>query len=273
MWKQIEKEAKELDITVTQEKVDLGSQESTDEFIASFDGEIGGIIHSAGIIKDATLQNLTWEDCYDLYMSKHYPATFLHYALEKYEQPKLQFMWLFSSIAVYGSPGQINYSGSNSYLDSLGRYRQAMGKPCQVFQWGAWGEIGMAATLEAHLRRRIEMSMMPMFTNEEGLHGMECAIASGTPVNACLKFNANAAIESQKMDQQVVFEFTRNFYSEIFPPPIPKGLKRENLMAMIRSARGLYQWQKSNGWCVWYNTVFPRCLEDYGEEALELFDA
>ena len=34
-------------------------------------------------------------------------------------------MWNFSSTSVYGNMGQLNYSGSNSFLDVLTRHRKA----------------------------------------------------------------------------------------------------------------------------------------------------
>lgn len=33
-------------------------------------------------------------------------------------------MWNFSSTSVYGNMGQLNYSGSNSFLDVLTRHRK-----------------------------------------------------------------------------------------------------------------------------------------------------
>lgn len=271
MWKQIMKESKELNIEVVQDKVDLSSQEAVDDFISGFDGQITGLIHSAGVLRDSTLGNLTWESFEELYEAKHFPATYLHSALEKFDQPDLKFYWIFSSVSAYGNPGQTNYSGSNSYLDSLARHRHALGKKTQAFQWAGWGEIGMAANMDKVLKRRADQSIMPMFSNKEGLGGMEAGIRCGCPINAVLKVNAQVGIEQQKADNHVALQYTRNFYSEIMPTPIAQGLKRDNLMTMYRTSRGLYQWQKAEGWLLWYDKTFPRCEEDYGAGAYEMF--
>ncbi|CAE7459564.1 pks15/1 [Symbiodinium sp. CCMP2592] len=72
--------------------------------------------------------------------------------------------------------GQLNYSSSNAWLDALSRHRNALGKPCAAPQWGAWGEVGMAANLDDASQRRMAQSPMPPFTNAEGLFGLECGL-------------------------------------------------------------------------------------------------
>ena len=62
-------------------------------------------------------------------------ALYLNHALEKFNCDKLEFLWLFSSVATYGNPGQSPYSAANSLLDSLSRYRNAKGLPCTAMQW------------------------------------------------------------------------------------------------------------------------------------------
>ena len=55
---------------------------------------------------------------------------------------------MFSSIAaLFGNPGQANYSASNSYLDSLACLRHSKGLPGVSIQWPAISDVGMAAAL------------------------------------------------------------------------------------------------------------------------------
>ena len=97
-----------------------------------------GFIHSAGVLQDSMLMNMTWEKFETVFSppwastsghkrvrSKHHAALFLHYALEQNPQKDFRFMWNFSSTSVYGNMGQLNYSGSNSFLDVLTRHRKA----------------------------------------------------------------------------------------------------------------------------------------------------
>ncbi|CAJ1386321.1 unnamed protein product [Effrenium voratum] len=175
-WQEIQALAESLGIHVEQAKCDVGKQESVEAFIESATPNLTGFIHSAGILQDAMLINQTWEKFDAVYESKSRAAAFLHAALEKLENPKLKFLWLFSSTSVYGNMGQLNYSSSNAWLDGLSRHRNALGKPCMAPQWGAWGEVGMAANLDDASKRRMAMSPMPPFTNAEGLYGMECGL-------------------------------------------------------------------------------------------------
>merc|ERR1712039_27308 len=94
--------------------------------------------------------------------------------------------------AVYGSMGQLNYSASNAFLDGLARHRMALGKPCMAPQWGAWGEVGMAANLDDANRRRMMMSPTPAFSNAEGLYGLECGLKTGHAHFQVYKINSES---------------------------------------------------------------------------------
>merc|ERR1719192_2041767 len=131
------------------------------------------------MLADSMLINLNWEKFETVWNPKHRAALYLHSALERHEQANLKFFWVFSSVAVYGNMGQINYSGSNAVLDGLSRYRKARGKPCTAIQWGAWGEVGMAANMNPAMRRRVEMGPFPYFKNIEGLAGLEAGLKTG----------------------------------------------------------------------------------------------
>ena len=79
--------------------------------------------------------------------SKHHAALFLHYALEQNPQKDFRFMWNFSSTSVYGNMGQLNYSGSNSFLDVLTRHR----KVPQIRMHSTGLETSMSIHLFIHL--------------------------------------------------------------------------------------------------------------------------
>merc|ERR1712232_1162022 len=175
-----------------------------------------GIIHSAGILQDSMLFNQNWEKFLAVYEAKHYAAIFINDAFERYENPNLAFFWLFSSGAVYGNMGQLNYSASNSFLDALARHRRALGKPCMAPQWGAWGDVGMAANLDDASRRRMANSPMPYFSNAQGLYGMECLIRSN------LAYGAVNAVNPPLMFGMVQGDwlgYTRNFFGYYAPSP------------------------------------------------------
>ncbi|CAK8987967.1 DAZ-associated protein 1 (Deleted in azoospermia-associated protein 1) (Proline-rich Vg1 mRNA-binding protein) [Durusdinium trenchii] len=147
-WQEVQNLAQSLGIHVEQAKCDVSKQEppeSVESFVKSVTPNLAGA--------DAMLINQTWEKFDAVFEAKSRAAAFLHDALEKNSNPKLKFLWLFSSTSVYGNMGQLNYSASNSWLDALARHRLALGKPCAAPQWGAWGEVGMAAQLDEAIQK------------------------------------------------------------------------------------------------------------------------
>merc|ERR1719414_558480 len=131
------------------------------------------------------------------------------------DNPKLHFFWLFSSTSVYGNPGQLNYSGSNAFLDGLARHRRAMGKPAMTPQWGAWGDVGMAANLDEASRRRFANAPTPFFSNPEGLYGLECLLRTGLAYGEVHKCNSPLMFSMVQGDDLVHHHYTRNFQSWI----------------------------------------------------------
>merc|ERR1712187_55086 len=95
----------------------------------------------------------------------------------------------------------------------------ALGKPCQAPQWGAWGDVGMAANLDDASRRRMANSPMPYFSNAEGLYGMECGLRSNLPYFGVFKMNPPLMFGMIYGDDMPIQNYTRNFTSEIVPPP------------------------------------------------------
>lgn len=100
-----------------------------------------GIMHAAGVLVDATLENQNWETFSQTYTSKVHGTWNLH---DLTKDLLMEHFVLFSSIAAaLGSPGQANHSASNSFEDTLCHYRNSIGLPCLSINWGTWGEVGM----------------------------------------------------------------------------------------------------------------------------------
>jgi hypothetical protein len=218
-WKHIESLASELGIFIEQAKADCSKQESVEEFLQSVTPNLSGIIHSAGILQDSMLFNQTWEKFDNVFAAKSRAALYLHEGLERYENPGLEFFWMFSSCAVYGNMGQLNYSASNSYMDGLSRHRRALGKCSMAPQWGAWGEVGMAANLDDASRRRMANSPMPYFSNREGLYGLECLLRTNLAYACVIKINPPLMQGMVSGTDNAVQCYTGNFYSNMATVP------------------------------------------------------
>jgi hypothetical protein len=216
-WKEVQSMASELGLSVEQEKCDISDQARAEAFIESITPNLTGFIHSAGVLRDSMLMNQTYEKFDQVFDAKSRAACYVHDALERHENPNLKFFWLFSSGAVYGNMGQLNYSASNSWLDGLARHRRALGKVAMAPQWGAWGDVGMAANLDDASRRRMANSPMPYFSNAEGLAGLESLLRSNHMYGCVVKLNPMLVFGMVAGDEPTIQCYTRNFYSLVAP--------------------------------------------------------
>lgn len=107
---------------------------------------LAGIVHTAGVLEDKSVQNQTTESFERVMSPKVRGAWHLHNACHAIE---LEFFVMLSSAAsLFGSPGQANYAAANSFLDGLANYRHSQGLPALALQLGMVDEIGMAAQPE-----------------------------------------------------------------------------------------------------------------------------
>jgi acyl transferase domain-containing protein len=127
-------------------------------------GPLRGVVHAAGVLEDAAVENQTWARYAKVFAPKVQGAWNLHrLTLGK----PLDFFVLFSSAAcLLGSPGQTNYAAANAYLDALARHRKSLGMPALSIDWGPWKETGMTAGSAGASRWR-----------ESGISGMSPAEA------------------------------------------------------------------------------------------------
>ena len=112
-------------------------------------GTIKHIIHSAGVISDASVLNQDANSFNKVFLSKVYGGWYLH---ELSKNLDVESFVVFSSVAsILGTAGQSNYVAANSFLDKLIEYRRALGLPGLSINWGAWSEVGMAlSSLKSH---------------------------------------------------------------------------------------------------------------------------
>jgi NADPH:quinone reductase-like Zn-dependent oxidoreductase len=120
-----------------------------------------GIVHAAGVLDDGILLQQD-RDRFARVMAPKVDGAWALHSLTT-DDP-LDFFVLFSSGAsVLGSPGQGNYVAANAFLDALAHHRRAQGQPAVAINWGAWGEVGLAARADrgANLAGRGLLAMAP----------------------------------------------------------------------------------------------------------------
>jgi polyketide synthase PksN len=144
-------------------------------------GEINGIIHSAGVIRDSYIRNKTPEEMSAVFAPKVSGTLNLD---EVTKDEQLDFFVTFSSLAaVAGNVGQCDYGFANHFMDSFMAGRELLrakgartGKTLS-FNWGLWADGGMKVDeqTESYLRKTIGMKPLGM---ETGLEAFARGLAS-----------------------------------------------------------------------------------------------
>lgn len=146
---------------------------------------LAGVVHAAGLLADKTIAQLDGRLLAAVAAPKVRGAWVLHCLTARED---LDFFVLFSSVAsLLGSPGQGNYSAANAFLDALAHYRRARGLPATAINWGAWGEVGLAARIDrgARLARR----GLAFFAPRQGIAALERILARGDVQAAFVPFS------------------------------------------------------------------------------------
>ena len=145
------------------------------------EGPLSVVVHSAGVLDDATIESLTPERIDRVFAPKVDAAWHLH---ELTKDSDLADFILFSSVAgTFGTAGQGNYAAANAFLDALAGQRQAEGLPAVSMAWGGWRQLSdMTGELSETDLRRVRRSGVSAFSGEEGLELFDAARASGEAV-------------------------------------------------------------------------------------------
>lgn len=99
-----------------------------------------GVVHSAVVIDDGVIANLTPERIEKVLHAKAVGAWNLHRTVG--HLPLDFFIMYTSATTMLGNPGQANYVAANAMLESLAAYRRSQGQPALAAGWGAITDVG-----------------------------------------------------------------------------------------------------------------------------------
>ncbi|CAM2010376.1 aminotransferase class I/II-fold pyridoxal phosphate-dependent enzyme [Acanthopleuribacter pedis] len=106
-------------------------------------GEINGIVHAAGVLRDGLIRGKSVEDFLAVLSAKVQGTWLLDQATAELD---LDFFLLFSSLSsLLGNLGQADYAAANAYLDSFAAGAWSRNRRVMALNWGPWGEVGMLA--------------------------------------------------------------------------------------------------------------------------------
>jgi polyketide synthase 2/polyketide synthase 5 len=124
---------------------DIGAAGTAEHLVAAAttDGlPIRGLVHSAMVLADAAVTNVTDEQLAAVWRPKVTGAWRLHQALDGHAPD--WFVVYSSMSSLLGNPGQATYAAANAWLDGFAAWRTARGLPTLAINWGPWGETGAA---------------------------------------------------------------------------------------------------------------------------------
>lgn len=147
-----------------------------------------GVIHSAGLLDDGTIETLTTEQIDRVLAPKVDGALILDELTRGHD---LRAFVVFSSLAAaMGSPGQGNYAAANSVLDALARARRAEGLPAVSVAWGPWTpDLGMTGELDRSAVARLERMGIEVLGESIGTALFDAALPAGEPVVVGARFD------------------------------------------------------------------------------------
>ena len=147
-------------------------------------GTLTGVIHAAGITRDALIVNKTTDELAAVAAPKAAGALALD---EATKECALDFFVMFASAAgVLGNPGQADYAAANAFMDGFAVVRErlvAAGQRHGVtlsLDWPLWESGGMQLDAESAEAMRRSLGLVALPT-AHGLAAFDAALASGRP--------------------------------------------------------------------------------------------
>ena len=163
------------------ELADMTEADEVDAMLARIKNDLpplGGVIHSVGVLSDASIGNQSWDSFQTVLWPKVLGAWHLHRATAGCD---LDMFVLFSSVTgVLGNPGQANHAAANAFLDQLAVHRRSQGLPGQAIAWGAWSEIGEAAEQRERMDYRSASEGLEWIAPQQGIEALDRLVREDT---------------------------------------------------------------------------------------------
>ncbi|MEV6258344.1 SDR family NAD(P)-dependent oxidoreductase, partial [Nocardia sp. NPDC051911] len=184
---------------------DAADRDSLDAVLAAIPPEhrLTGVVHAAGVLADALLENMTAERVAEVLRPKVDAAWNLHEATRHLD---LSMFVLYSSVAgVIGNAGQANYAAANVFLDALAQHRRVNGLPATSIAWGPWQQsTGMTRTLADADFARLRREGFPPLGEREGMALFDAALSGSRAAFVAARIDRSALTESADHDPRPI---------------------------------------------------------------------
>ncbi|KAK0184742.1 polyketide synthetase [Armillaria mellea] len=194
-------------------------------------GAIRNIIHTAAVVRDVIIPNVTEHDFEQVLKPKIDGAWNLH-MLSIEMGLTIDHFVLLSSISVpLGNVGQVAYVAANSFLDYLAAYRQTLGLSGVSLQLGAW---------ESNLIQNLDVSkgLVKPLSNAEGIpmitKAVERAKKHQDPVQVIAKFDVDLMRGIPAFKEDRMFASIVGDVSNGSAPTVTRDQAEEIFISVIR---------------------------------------
>ena len=160
--------------------------------------DIHGIFHSAIVLNDKIIGNMSEED----FTKSFYPKSIgSQYLIEAFSQEELDFICFYSSAqSFFRAAGQSNYAAGCTYKDCLAKQvQQKSGIPTYVIHWGYWGNIGIVSSKD--YEQRMQQMGIGSINKEEGMQSLEKVFTQKSGQLFVMKFLNDAVIKRMNIFQ------------------------------------------------------------------------
>lgn len=155
-------------------------------------GSLKGVVHCAGVMSDASVDEMNEETFAAAWAPKAEGALALRAAIGRREP---HFIVLCSSMnAVLAAEGQANTAAANCFLDALSLAWSDSGARVLSINWGAWGE---SPSLDAALTQRLAGLGVGTFSDREAIAAFKRLLDAGVPRASVMRFNAAKWVEAR----------------------------------------------------------------------------
>ncbi|WP_370672249.1 MULTISPECIES: SDR family NAD(P)-dependent oxidoreductase [Streptomyces] len=190
---QLLQELTDLGANVTITPCDTADADQLAALLASIPDEhpLTAVVHTAGVVQDAILANLSPEHLDTVLRPKAYAAWNLH---QQTQHLDLSAFVLYSSAAgTLGNPGQANYAAANTFLDALAHHRNAHGLPATSLSWGLWQQTSsMTGHLDTADHARLSRTGVAPLATDDALALFDRALTTGRPHLLAARLNLAA---------------------------------------------------------------------------------
>ena len=177
---------------ITYLSADGGNDQQMKNAVAAIEekfGPVNGVIHSAIVLKDKLITNMSEEDMKNVLWPKVNGSIGLYKA---FAGKQLDFFLYFSSVqSMIGMIGQSNYSAACTFEENLARYIASVENwNTRVINWGYWGSTGIVSGKE--YQQRMKRAGIYSIEPEEGIACIEQCLAN--PVKQVIMMKCDKSI-------------------------------------------------------------------------------